>query len=162
MRRTSIVAAVVAAILAVGAVAMAAIPSADGTIHGCRDNRTGALRVIDAEAGQSCTTKETALTWNQTGPVGPPGLAGVHVIGLDVFNTAFNELHCPAGETAIDLSFAIIENLSGEMSPGFNSNMDHQEQPILTDGRPTGYRFMAGFGFSNSHARFYVTCAVTA
>lgn len=63
-------------VLASGAVALAAIPSADGTIHGCRKNSNGTLRVIDAEAGQTCQAGETALTWNQRGPAGPPGPAG--------------------------------------------------------------------------------------
>ena len=51
--------------LAVGglAVADAAIPSADNTISACRMTSTGAVRIIDAEAGQTCTTAETAISW---------------------------------------------------------------------------------------------------
>lgn len=29
---------------------------------------TGALHVIDTDKGQKCTSAETAITWNQTGP----------------------------------------------------------------------------------------------
>jgi hypothetical protein len=44
-------------------------------IHGCVDNRTGALRIVGAT--QNCTSsKETALDWNITGPTGPQGLQG--------------------------------------------------------------------------------------
>jgi hypothetical protein len=75
MKRTVIVGVVLLVLLS-SAVALAAIPSADGTIHGCREAKTGVLRVIDAEAGQTCTTKERPLTWSQTGPPGPPGPAG--------------------------------------------------------------------------------------
>lgn len=48
-------------------VAYATIPDENGVIHGCRNNATGRLRVIDS-ASQSCTQAETALNWNQRGP----------------------------------------------------------------------------------------------
>lgn len=45
----------------------AAIPhSTTGVISACRDNTTGAVRVIDAEASESCTGSETALSWDST------------------------------------------------------------------------------------------------
>jgi hypothetical protein len=76
MKRWAIpIAAVLVAIVGAG-IAVAAIPDANGVIHGCRDNKTGALRVIDSEAGQECGSRETALNWNQTGPQGPVGLQG--------------------------------------------------------------------------------------
>jgi hypothetical protein len=68
----ALIVAIVALIVALGGVAIASIPSADGTIHGCY-NAQGQLRVIDAESGASCAPGETALSWNQTGPAGPPG-----------------------------------------------------------------------------------------
>jgi hypothetical protein len=50
-------------------------------IHGCVDNRTGAIRIVGAS--QNCTAnKETALDWNIAGPAGlqgpqgPQGVAG--------------------------------------------------------------------------------------
>ena len=62
------------AAVAAGAVAYAAIPDESGMIHGCYSTKDGALRVIDPAAGGSCnTSKESSLTWNQTGPEGPPG-----------------------------------------------------------------------------------------
>jgi hypothetical protein len=54
--------ALLALLIAASGAAVAAIPSSDGTITACRDNKTGALRVIDA-ASQMCTSKETQLTW---------------------------------------------------------------------------------------------------
>lgn len=68
--------ALLALVVAVGGVAVASIPSADGAIEGCYDNSTGALRVIDPAAGGTCRGGETALTWNQKGPQGPPGPQG--------------------------------------------------------------------------------------
>jgi type VI secretion system secreted protein Hcp len=62
---------------------VAAIPSADGTIHACVANTGGAVRIINVETGATCATgTETDLTWNQrglpgaTGPAGPAGPQG--------------------------------------------------------------------------------------
>lgn len=62
---------------AAGAFVMAAIPDSNGVIHACYATKDGTgLRLIDSEAGQACTSKETGITWNQTGPQGPQGPAG--------------------------------------------------------------------------------------
>jgi hypothetical protein len=66
-----------AAIFVIAAgVAWAAIPGSSGTINGCYEKRTGILRVIDAEAGKSCLSFETPISWNQRGPQGERGLQG--------------------------------------------------------------------------------------
>lgn len=79
----ALVVSLVALVLAAGGVAWAAIPDTAGTFHGCVDVRTGALRVIDParnDVAGNCLTrgehKETAISWNQTGPQGPAGPAG--------------------------------------------------------------------------------------
>jgi hypothetical protein len=75
-RKTALVAATVAALLVLSGVALASIPSSDGTIYACVA-KDGGLRLIDAEAGQSCDkNKETLLKWNQQGPQGPAGPQG--------------------------------------------------------------------------------------
>ena len=67
---------------ALAGAAWAAIPDPSGEFHGCVNNRTGALRVIDPSktgfAGQCLTHHhgETAITWNQTGSQGPKGDTG--------------------------------------------------------------------------------------
>ena len=69
-------AGIVVAVLGTGgAIAMAAIPAADGTIHACFKNNNGDLRVVDDAAG-SCKNNETAIEWNQRGLQGPPGPPG--------------------------------------------------------------------------------------
>jgi hypothetical protein len=69
--------AIVVLPLALSGVAMAAVPGAHGVLTGCYDVKTGALRVIDAEAGQTCTAgKEAQVSWSQTGPQGPQGRQG--------------------------------------------------------------------------------------
>jgi hypothetical protein len=55
--------ALLALLIAASGAAVAAIPSTDGTISACRDNRSGALRVIDAASAQTCSSKETQLAW---------------------------------------------------------------------------------------------------
>jgi hypothetical protein len=70
----ALVVASIALVIAVGGAAFAAIPGPDGTVKTCYTNATGALRVIDSAA--TCNSVETELLINQTGPVGPPGVAG--------------------------------------------------------------------------------------
>ena len=66
---------VVAAVAAAGT-AYATIPDAGGVIHGCYLTKDGTLRVVDPSAGGACTSKETAIAWNQQGQPGPPGVVG--------------------------------------------------------------------------------------
>jgi hypothetical protein len=78
----AIVVTVAALVFALAGAAWAAIPDSSGQFHGCVNNRTGLLRVIDPSktgfAGQCITHHhgETAITWNQTGPQGPKGDTG--------------------------------------------------------------------------------------
>lgn len=55
----------------------ASVPSKDGTIHACRDPKTGTIRIIDADRDERCDLKkESSLTWSVAGPEGPPGPSG--------------------------------------------------------------------------------------
>ena len=90
------------------AVAYAAIPGAGGVISACYDKQ-GALRVIDAGAGQSCSKKETPLDMNQAGQTGPVGPSDAYVKefgGFSPFQSVAFEtialLEVPAGEYVID------------------------------------------------------------
>ena len=73
----SAVAASIVTALIVGSVAWATIPDADNVIHGCYAKKDGVLRVIDSASSDCNTSKETALTWSQTGPKGDPGDQGL-------------------------------------------------------------------------------------
>jgi hypothetical protein len=55
-------------------VAVAAIPGPAAVIHGCYTKKTGSLRVLPR--GRTCARSESAIAWNQTGPIGPRGFAG--------------------------------------------------------------------------------------
>lgn len=65
------------AVLASSALAVAAIPGADGTVRGCYSTSIltpGALRVVDEGVG--CRSSERLVTWNQKGEKGDPGATG--------------------------------------------------------------------------------------
>lgn len=63
-------------LITITGLAWAGVPAANGVVTGCYDGKSGALRIIDAEAGQTCSSREKQITWNQTGPVGPQGPVG--------------------------------------------------------------------------------------
>jgi hypothetical protein len=150
--RKLLIGAAIGAILAAGTTAaVASIPSLDGTLHGCRDVKTGALRVIDIDAGASCSKSEAALSWNQTGPqgpAGPPSVSGVHVIEDTAQGRFRFQVACPAGETA----------LSGAMD-GFTEGLYRTNWHPVTDAnsRPIAYEFSSG----DTQMHVYVTCATT-
>ena len=83
MKRTLLVALVAVAAVAAASFAYAAIPSANGTISACKDSK-GALKVIDADAGQTCNGNQQLLAWNQQGPQGPAGPAGTTDAYLEI------------------------------------------------------------------------------
>src|SRR3954453_23066753 len=114
----------VAALGAGAAVGVAAIPSADGTIHACVTTATGAVRIIDAEAGATCTAgTETNLVWNQTGPAGPagparpPGDPGPAIGAPDTSSGADNSFSAPsqAGGPNADM-FLKLDGIAGDSS----------------------------------------------
>ncbi len=78
---------VVVGAVAVGGLAYASIPDADGVIHACYNPSAAALRggtpirIIDSGTGQTCANNSVEITWNQTGPAGAPGQDGED--GLD-------------------------------------------------------------------------------
>lgn len=56
---------------------MASVPDGDGLIHACyTEGPSGRVRIIDS-ATSACNPSETAVSWNQSGPPGPPGTGGI-------------------------------------------------------------------------------------
>jgi hypothetical protein len=62
--------------VALGGAAWAAIPTAEGVIHGCYNKRSGQLRVIDTATHAKCGRREAELNWEEIGPPGPRGGGG--------------------------------------------------------------------------------------
>jgi hypothetical protein len=88
-RRVAVAVVVVVAI-AVGGIAYASIPDANGVIHGCYNTDTGALRVFGKSKDfQQCNAGEKALDWSQTGPTGATGATGPTGAVSSAFLTAF-------------------------------------------------------------------------
>jgi type VI secretion system secreted protein Hcp len=93
-RALKIVLPLAAALGAGTAVAVAAIPGSDGTIHACyatTGTPTGAVRLVD-ETTTSCPSGEAYVTFNQTGPQGPqgdPGPPGDSGTGTDTSGGGF-------------------------------------------------------------------------
>jgi hypothetical protein len=82
--------AAVAVTIAIGSIAFAAIPGADGVIRGCYQTANGNLRVVDSAS--DCRASEQSISWNQKGergrrgrpgppgPPGPPGAGGASIV----------------------------------------------------------------------------------
>lgn len=101
--RVALATAVAAAIGAAG-VSYAAIPAADGAISACKDSK-GRLKVIDAEAGQTCNGGQQLLTWNQQGPAGQDGVSGYQVVhstsSYDSVTKKSAIATCPSGKKPV-------------------------------------------------------------
>jgi hypothetical protein len=75
MRRWAF-AAVAALVVVAAGTAFAAIPATSGVINACYKPFSGALRLIDAEAGAACSDREKPLHWSVQGPKGDKGDKG--------------------------------------------------------------------------------------
>lgn len=130
-RRAIICASVVIGVVGgvAGGIAYASIPDSNGVIHGCYQKKKGDLRVIDS-ASQSCGSKESPLTWSQTGP---PGFS-VEVFaasgeGVDIDQpdgqmiAELNDL--PAGKYLVSakLVFSPAANTNTDLRAGANCNL---------------------------------------
>jgi hypothetical protein len=75
--RLALIALAVGVGVAVGGIAYASIPDANGVIHGCYNSDNGALRVFGKSKDfQQCNAGEKPLDWSQTGPTGLTGPTG--------------------------------------------------------------------------------------
>jgi hypothetical protein len=152
------IALIVAALLLLGVgagIAYASIPGPDGVIHGCYKTSNpaqGSVIVIDSAA--SCPSGFAALNWNQTGPQGLPGLAGVHVVEVPSFEYT-GLIRCPTGETALSLAFTF----PGAGPVAVNWRPDRGDgQPVPPGQAPVGYAYTTNQSYEPTG---YLTCAVT-
>jgi hypothetical protein len=67
---------IAALVVAAAGTSFAAIPSAGGVIDACYKPYGGALRLIDAEAGATCSDREKPIHWSAEGPKGDKGDPG--------------------------------------------------------------------------------------
>ena len=103
-----------ATILLTAIIAFAAIPGPNGVISSCYHKNDGTLRVIDSNA--QCKSNEEPLSFNQTGPQGPPGTSQVYAVRepgpFILLNTTGNVLvaskNVPAGSYVIDVKLTAL------------------------------------------------------
>ena len=124
----------VAASALAGGVAWATVPGDGGVIQGCYTKVGGILRVVDADKGQHCLGIEAPIAWNQKGPKGDPGAAGV---SPTVAQLQPGDAGCPAGGAAItgvDGSTAHVCNgTNGESFSGTATSPNGQYSISVTD-----------------------------
>jgi hypothetical protein len=89
-----------ALLLSAGAASAAAIiPSATSTtIHGCENTKSGALAV---RLHATCPSGTKAISWNITGPAGPPGTTGIFGAKTNTAATGSGGAQCTLGEVIL-------------------------------------------------------------
>jgi hypothetical protein len=115
--RTVLVAAAAIGVVGIAGVAYGAVPSSDGSITACVDSK-GAVKVIDAEAGEVCSPSRKTLTWNQEGPAGPAGLADLETVyeESDLNSNGDKTVFamCPTGKQALGGGGGVYGEFIGE------------------------------------------------
>jgi hypothetical protein len=159
-RRTLVVAVAAALIAAAAGIAYAAIPGSNGVISACYA-KDGDLRVIDAATGAKCKSGETALSWNQQGPTGAPGVLDFYTRekGIDIppHEDEFEDLDCDPGDRATGGGFAVdpvhLEDVRVPESTPIND---------LVGGKLTPFRWQVVFINSSDSSvgvQFSIVCA---
>jgi hypothetical protein len=90
-----------ALVLLSGGAASAAVfvPAASSpTIHACENTKTGALSV---RVHATCSAGTRAISWNTTGPAGPPGTTGIFGTGTNKAATGTAGAMCTAGQVIL-------------------------------------------------------------
>jgi hypothetical protein len=139
----ALVAAVVVVVAATaGGIAWAGIPDSGGVIHACYSANgakgTGGaqLNIIDSDQA-SCSRGQTAVTWNQQGADGAPGISGYERIVRSFQYTAIVgrdqapavSVECPDGKKVLGGGGSVaIADAAGE--PG--------DFAVVTESRPSG------------------------
>ena len=112
------------------AVVVASIPNSNtGIISACL-KASGAVQIIDTQAGKKCQAGETLLSWNQVGPVGAPGPAGPEG---------------PAGPAGSGVSLSNLLapyawDSNGGILDGLNNSLLVTGVPYTLDWRPARWR----------------------
>ena len=109
--------------LVVGVGAAAADPVEDDVITGCYKTANGALRVIELDAGGSCTMSEEQLTWSTGFGVAPPDSVDSAAIQDGVVgegDLAVSLLDLLASDTEVSTAIGALESKLATSTPGAN------------------------------------------
>jgi hypothetical protein len=152
-----------ALVIALGGVAVAAIPDSGGTIHACYQKNNGDLRVV--ESSSRCRSTEKLLDWAQHGPgegTGVRAYAHVHGDGtLDpaksdnvagvVRSTVRPDAYCFA------LDFTPVSVLATPQITALQQGASLEAEDIVPN-CPAGFRDAVGFvQGENGDTPFYIS-----
>ena len=105
--------------LAAISVAGARVLSTDDLISACYSNANGNVRIIDP-ASEPCRSGESSVSWNRTGPPGPPGSSGPTSVSasgteIDNFGTIIVSHTTTAAEAGLTLitATANVKDMDG-------------------------------------------------
>jgi hypothetical protein len=135
--------ALIVALAGAGAVAMASVPGGDGSITGCYKTASphqGTLRVIDAEAGQSCARGELRIRFAAVDSNGKVANAD----RLDGLDSSAYRLSCPAG-TSLFLGVCLEDRPRGADEHA-NATRDCADEArrLPSEGEMRAYRAQPG------------------
>jgi hypothetical protein len=152
MRRLLTAVAALAAVLLIGGVAWAAIPhSVTGVITGCYKNANpnkGSVIVVDAEAGASCPSGYTQLTWNKQHAHRPPVTQhSVSTGPIPANDQATALVQCPAGKVSVGGHYSKRDSVPNAQNLTIMQAGDFI--PPSTSAGPDGY-FVNGVTGANS------------
>lgn len=83
---------------AAGAAAIMPAAATPTTIHGCENIKTGALSV---RLHATCPAGTKAISWNVTGPAGPPGTTGIFGTGTNTATAGAGGAQCSLGDVIL-------------------------------------------------------------
>ena len=142
--------AIAALVLAAGGFAVAAIPAADGTIHGCYATNGGQFRIVK---GTKCKQGEKALSWNKHGPASVKLRRTVATLHYTcTFNSFTSTYNCNAPTHEVTAHWRSGERATGGgYGQGTNGAGSSYSYPSPTTGTPTGWSSqVGGFTIKNS------------
>jgi hypothetical protein len=132
----------VALVVALSGVALATIPSANGSIAGCYNMRTGLLRVIDAEAGQQCGPQEKAISFAAVDGAGRVADAD----RLDGLDSDAYRLTCPDDTTLyLGLCFE-LEARAADHQINATRDCADEARRLPSEGEMRSFRTLDGTG----------------
>src|SRR5215813_13577292 len=133
----------------------ATIPDSNGVIHACYNKSGGSIRVID-DSVTKCSSNETSLNWNVTGPAGPtgpPGTQGLQgptgppgpsnafvqkfdpgALGFPISNgpVIVQSLNLPAGNYVVTASLDAYSNAGGVGFSAFCFLVNGSANPVIS------------------------------
>ena len=128
----------------VASAAYAAGPAVEdkGVIHGCVNDRTGVLRVIDPSDDEECRTqgrrKETAISWNEAGSETSSGLQNATSSGLQNLDQ-LSGLPCDVNSAApgvVEIAYSSSGQISMTCQKAATSPVEPGATPTQNDGAP--------------------------